>query len=656
MINPMKNKFRLFSSNLSLLFLFFLLISKTTAGQSTVRAIKEFEKLAKAYHADRISADKYLDSTYSLTQDLVSEGTEFKTQELVGLLNLYKDIAWGKKEYGRQRVKYFRALVDNAEIFGQTGAAMYYNEKLSQELAKNGKIRPLLVDVFKIKAFNEQGLYDKVISTYKDKKKYIEHLPEQLRNNKTDNVNGMYAIDILAVAIEAYIKTRDTTAVYRTALLADQIGNMLKRKYPINRQHMLYNDFYALIRHHDIALLEHNQIKVGMLLDSIQTLKTTYEDQPMSFIEVPLYQMKMDHFLVLKNLDSARFYIKKLASLPNFFKSQQPILDEYRAQLQAVQGDFQGGYTSLTAALANERKAKAVLMAEMDAMLYAYTEAENTKIELRKSEEVKQQRTNWLVLISIAASIFILSIYLVMIYRSRKARKQVEVLNNVANMQIIAMEEAKHQAVREEQQRLGQDLHDGLSSSIAAIRYQLEVLLMDTNDIALRNKLSMLQHETENAYKAARNKSHEWFHAGDEQQEQSFEKQIKLLTDSSLPDSRYNKTIQIDNSSLINVDMDTRIALLRIIQEAITNIIKHAKAKNVGILIYEEEDTLLLTISDDGIGLDEKKSRNGNSTMGLQSIRRRVQSLNGETKIHSDANGTEIIVSIRLATWQSIAQ
>ena len=644
----MKNKFFLFSSNLFLLFLFFLLISKTTAGQSTVRATKEFEKLAKAYHADHISADKYLDSTYSLTQQLVSEGTEFKTQELVGLLSLYKDIAWGKKEYGRPRVKYYRALVDNAEIFGQTGAAMYYNEKLSQEMAKNGKIRPLLGDVFKVKAFNEQSLYDKVISTYKDREKYIKQLPEQLRNKKTDDVNGMYAIDILAVAIEAYIKTRDTAAVYRTALLADQIGNILKRKYPINRQHMLYNDFYALIRHHDIALLENNQIKVGMLLDSLQTLKTTYNDQPMSFIEVPLYQMKIDHFLILKNLDSSRLYIERLASLPNFFKSQQPILDEYKAQLQAVQGNFHRGYASLTSALAHERKAKGVLMAEMDDMLYAYTEAENTKIELQKSEEVKHQRTTWLVLISIAASIFILAIYLVMVYRSRKARAQVAALNNVANMQIIAMEEAKHQAVREEQQRLGQDLHDGLSSSIAAIRYQLEVLSMDTNDLALKNKLSMLQHETENAYKAARNKSHEWFRAGDEQQEQSFEKQIKLLTNSSLPDSRYNKTIQIDNSSLTGVDMDTRIALLRIIQEAITNIIKHARAKNVGILIYEEEDTLLLTITDDGIGLDEKKSRNGNSNMGLQSIRRRVQSLNGETKIHSDVNGTEIIVSIPL--------
>lgn len=266
--------------------------------------------------------------------------------------------------------------------------------------------------------------------------------------------------------------------------------------------------------------------------------------------------------------------------------------------------------------------------------------------------EKNTQRAVWLLIVSFSAAIIVLTIYLLMLRRSKKAKAQVEALNNAANMQIIAMEEAKHQAVRDEQQRLGQDLHDGLSSSIAAIRHQLEVLLMDTNDVTLKNKLSELQMDTENAYAAARNKSHEWFSAADKQQEQSFEKQIKLLTDSSLPDSRYDKDIHIDNSSLIGVDMDTRIALLRIIQEAITNIIKHAKAKNVGILIYEEEDSLILTINDDGIGLglDEKKSGNGKSTMGLQSIRRRVQSLNGETKIHSDAKGTEITVSIPLAS------
>lgn len=252
----------------------------------------------------------------------------------------------------------------------------------------------------------------------------------------------------------------------------------------------------------------------------------------------------------------------------------------------------------------------------------------------------------WILIISLLSILIVLAIYLIMLRRGRKAKTQIAALNTTVDMQIIAMEEAKHQAVREEQQRLGQDLHDGLASSIAGIKHQLEVLFLSTDDIALKNKLGMLQIETENAYAATRSKSHEWFSATNE--EQSFEKQIKLLTDKSLPESYYGKTIHIDNNSLLRVDTDTRISLLRVIQEVITNIIKHAKAKNVGILIYEEENRLILTINDDGIGLDEKKIDYRKSTMGLQSIRRRVQSLHGETTIISGSKGTEIVISIPL--------
>ena len=263
------------------------------------------------------------------------------------------------------------------------------------------------------------------------------------------------------------------------------------------------------------------------------------------------------------------------------------------------------------------------------------------------------QRAIWLLVISFSAAIIVLAIYLTMLRRSRKAKEQIDALNNVANMQIIAMEEAKQQAIKEEQQRLGQDLHDGLSSYIAGIKHQLETLSMDTEDTLLKKKLVSMQAGITSAYEVARNKSHEWFRAAEEQQEQSFEQRIKLLAESALPDSRYTKEIHIDNGALLHASLDTRIALLRIIQEAITNIIKHAKAKNVGILIYEEMDNLLLVIHDDGKGLGEQKPNNGKSAMGLQSIRRRTQYLNGKTNIRSDTSGTELTISIPVNSFIS---
>ncbi|KQB99839.1 sensor histidine kinase [Pedobacter sp. Hv1] len=375
-----------------------------------------------------------------------------------------------------------------------------------------------------------------------------------------------------------------------------------------------------------------------------------------------------------KRIGSSRLEVNSLFLMSGYYDNKPKIALDYL--YQAYELAQQSGDRSLEIYILNNALEVANQLGNKDEIIKVHLELEKAmSAEWEKSKkfisdyvkynaiqddnkvlsEENVQRNFWLLTVSFSAVIVVLSIYLIMLNRSKKAKSQIAALNNTANMQIIAMEEAKHQAVREEQQRLGQDLHDGLSSSIAAIRYQLEVLLMDTTDMALKNKLNMLQEEAAHAYTVARNKSHEWFSAADNQQEQSFEKQIKLLTDSSLPDSRYHKTIHIDDGSLTGVGMDIRIAFLRIIQEAITNIIKHAKAKNVSILIYEE-DGLVLTIHDDGIGLDEKKLRNGKATMGLQSIRRRVQSLNGETKIHSDAKGTEIIVSIPLTSSSSNKQ
>ncbi|HWV70842.1 MAG TPA: ATP-binding protein, partial [Pseudosphingobacterium sp.] len=647
----MKNKFYQFSSNLNLLCLFFLLFASQTAiSQSKTNAQNEFNKLNESYHAGHLSAQQYFVKVDSVVHQLFSEGKHFETKELVDILSLYEGIAWSKTEYHRARISYYFLFFNNARMFKKKGASMYYAEKITAEYKKYGEEHPLVEQLQKGKIYQEQRLYDKVIDIFKSEKKYLETLPKLLQENRIDESVGLNALYILSPTLTGYVKMNDTAAVHQIAGLARQIGTAIQHTTPITRSQLLYTDLLMIDIEHSLANFEGRYNDAKNLLNQLEALKTTYKDQATNFIDINLIRLRIENYLNLQNPDSLRTYISKYETSPNFGKSQSADLAEFKAKLRALQGNYQEAYTYLADALQLERGLQANLMTESSELLYAYTQAEHSSIALQRAEKIKQQRTFWLVFISIAASMLILAIYLIMVYRSRKAREQVEALNNTANMQIIAMEETKHQAVREEQQRLGQDLHDGLSSSIAAIKHQLEALLMDTDDIPLKNKLSRLQADTENAYEAARNKSHEWFSAADRQQEQSFEKQIKLLTDRSLPDNRYNKTIHIDDNSLMNVGTDRRITLLRIIQEAITNIIKHAKAKNITILIYEEENNLILTISDDGVGLGKNKSsnKNGKSTMGLLSVRRRVQSLDGEIEIHSDSKGTEITISIPL--------
>ncbi|MDR6786649.1 signal transduction histidine kinase [Pedobacter africanus] len=626
----------------------FFILSQTAIAQPRSNAQKEFNKLSDSYQSKQVSAEEYFKQANLLTHQLLSEGKHFETKELVHLLNLYEEIAWSKPEYGRARVSYFFLFFNNARMFKKKGASMYYAEKVTAEYKKYGEAHPLIEQLQKTKIYQEMRLYPKIIEIYNTEKKYLESLPELLRNHKVDGSVGLNAMYILSPVLEGYIKLNDSKSVQQTAHLARQIGTALARNPSSTRPQLLYNELLMIDIDHSLANFERKYEVSKTLLHRMAELKTKYKDQTTNFIEFNLVRLRMENYLNLKNRDSLRHYIAKYESSPNFGKSQSAELAEFKAKLNALEGDYRNAYLSVNDALKYEREMQTSLMAESSDLLYAYTQAEHSSIALEKTEKAKQQRTVLLVLISVSALIVIFIIYVITSYRSRKAKAQIEALNSAADMQIIAIEEVKHQAVKEEQRRLGQDLHDGLSSSIAAIRHQLETLTLETDDITLKNKLGRLQTETERAYEVARKKSHEWFSAADQQQEQSFEKQIRILTDSALPDSRYNKTIQIDDSSLTGVSTDMRITLLRIVQEAITNIIKHAKAKNVGILIYEEEDTLLLTINDDGVGLNETKTTSKKSAIGLESIRRRVEYLNGELNIDSDINGTEIMVSIPL--------
>src|SRR5690606_27526190 len=90
-----------------------------------------------------------------------------------------------------------------------------------------------------------------------------------------------------------------------------------------------------------------------------------------------------------------------------------------------------------------------------------YVRFNTMQVNNKRLSEKNAQRALWLAMISALAVVTVLAIYLTMLHRDRKAKTQIAALNETANMQIIAMEEAKHQAIKEEQQRLGQDLHDG---------------------------------------------------------------------------------------------------------------------------------------------------------------------------------------------------
>lgn len=93
---------------------------------------------------------------------------------------------------------------------------------------------------------------------------------------------------------------------------------------------------------------------------------------------------------------------------------------------------------------------------------------------------------------------------------------------------------------------------------------------------------------------------------------------------------------------------DVAIALYRIVQEALTNVLKYAQAKKVDLELVQTADTVSLTIGDDGVGMPPE-AQTHRLSHGISGMRQRVRALGGDFAIRSvRGRGTSIEVTVPL--------
>jgi len=94
---------------------------------------------------------------------------------------------------------------------------------------------------------------------------------------------------------------------------------------------------------------------------------------------------------------------------------------------------------------------------------------------------------------------------------------------------------------------------------------------------------------------------------------------------------------------------EIEIALYRVLQEALTNTVKHARASRVQVTLQATSEAITLTIADDGRGLPTNGSGDRSGGMGMANMRERVGLLNGTLAVQSAPNrGTTITSCIPL--------
>ena len=105
----------------------------------------------------------------------------------------------------------------------------------------------------------------------------------------------------------------------------------------------------------------------------------------------------------------------------------------------------------------------------------------------------------------------------------------------------------------------------------------------------------------------------------------------------------------VDVELTVEGDLETvpdrhRTCIYRAVQEALTNCIRHAQARSITVSIIGHANRLDVSVSDDGIGLDPVRRRNG---LGLRGIEERVKELHG-TMTLGDRGGAGTTLTIHL--------
>ena len=208
------------------------------------------------------------------------------------------------------------------------------------------------------------------------------------------------------------------------------------------------------------------------------------------------------------------------------------------------------------------------------------------------------------------------------------------------------------QIIEEERMRIARDMHDGPAQSMANLVLQAEILerLLDRNPKQLLTELGEFKNSVRNALEEIRQLIFDLrpMTLDDLGLVPTLRKFIKEYGDRYGLATRFNVVGQERR-----LPGNTEGVLFRIIQEALTNVHKHARAKMAEVTMNLQPARVSVVIKDDGQGFDVVRTEanlHKNKNLGLLSMRERAELEKGTIEIRSQpGRGTEVKVEVPLA-------
>ncbi len=333
----------------------------------------------------------------------------------------------------------------------------------------------------------------------------------------------------------------------------------------------------------------------------------------------------------------------------------------------AVEKDIYGSLASIEVSQGNFKKAYTYLKNREDAVYRTFNEEDQKQInflnaryesaekeaEIRRftdrekiqSLEIQKRKSLEYILSALLLMVLITFFFIQNYYRNKK--KVAEQNNQIKEQKIIQLEKEKQlaavqfalQGEERERSRLARDLHDGLGGLLSGAKmalssYKENFVTSGEQEDSFKHPLDLLNKSIGEMQRIAHNMM------------------PQALVNGSIKCALSEFCGKMDNNGSLSLKFrffgneeklgqNYQIAIYRIVQELVNNVIKHSGASEAFVQLIQEKDRISVTVQDNGKGFDPSDLRSFKGH-GLNNIRMRVESLGGHFDINSGSNkGTE---------------
>jgi signal transduction histidine kinase len=458
-----------------------------------------------------------------------------------------------------------------------------------------------------INMFSKNGFYDKA-------KTERDALIEKMKSLK---LNSYLSTEYYNQALD-YKKMGQRDLEYQALLMAEKMFNKgSSGKITFTGIHSELIEYYC----------EHDQ------LDEAKKHLDILENQDFDLFGNPAVALnylggKTIYLQTIGNLDEALANAHKKLKIARKLGLEDEIMESYSllSKIYFEKGDFKNSVVNNLSAA--DLKDSIYNRSTANSLAYYQTLYETEKKEKELVEKntsislLEKDNESFKKAILFAGIAILLAFGLILLYRNQRHLKSNKILQEKFSQELLVSQEG-------ERRRISKDLHDGVGQQLLVIKNRL----MDSGDADTKK---MVDHTIEEVRTISRD-LHPF-----QLQELGITKAIEYTI--NLIDENTTLFISAEIDNIDNIfSKEDEVNIYRIVQESLSNILKHAQAEAGKVSIKKFANNILISIRDNGVGFDFAEKYQDVKSLGLKTLLERTRFLKGQMKVTSKKDTGTVI-------------